>query len=406
MMKALRLLGQSATLAVGLLAWSGCAAEPPAAVSVPETETMQPLEEIVERFQARLEELHAELDFVGATAAFVLANGELGAAATGMADAERQIPMTLDHRMPAASIGKTIAAATAISMAAEGLLGLDDLASEWLGDEPWFDRLPNHETITLRHLLSHSSGLTDHVFSDEYRRASRANREGQAANPDAYFAPRELVAFVLDKPPLFPAGQGYAYTDTGYIVAGLILETASAADYYAEAQRRVLDPLGLTRTQAQLGRTFEDLAAGYMGEENVFRMPHKVADQGTMIFNPLTEWTGGGYVSSSRDLARWAKALYEGKLLDSPYLDELLESGYRGEDAENIYGLGVFIVDNELGRIIGHGGWFPGWRSSMYYHPETGIAVALQVNQYEPDVHNILRLELFRVVLDAVPPAG
>lgn len=359
------------------------------------------LEEASVKFQARLDELREEHDFVGATAAFILGDGSMGAAATGYADVERQIEMTTEHRMPAGSIGKTIAGATALSMVADGLLGLDDLASKWLGEEPWFDRLANHDTITLRHLLTHSSGLIDHVYDDDWRAAARARRSGPDADPDSYFTPRELVSYILDKPALFPAGEGFHYTDTGYIVAGLILEAASGADYYDEAQRRIVDPQHLERTEPQKGRHFDNLAAGYLGsDEHDYRLPNKIADQGVVVFNTLTEWTGGGYISNSQDLVRWGRTLYRGEALETPYLDEMMSSGYRGEDAEDIYGICVFIVDNELGRIVGHGGQYPGWRSSMYYHPETGIAVALQVNQFEPDVHNILRQELFKTLLE------
>ena len=100
--------------------------------------------EIEQLFQERLDELREELGFIGATAAFVLPDGSEGSAATGYADPERGVLMTPEHRMPAGSIGKTFAAATALSMANEGLLGLDDLASRWLGNEPWWTRLPNH----------------------------------------------------------------------------------------------------------------------------------------------------------------------------------------------------------------------------------------------------------------------
>ncbi len=352
--------------------------------------------------QHRLDELREEHGFMGATAAFVMADGQMGAAATGYADVERQIVMTPDHRMPAGSIGKTIAGATALSMVADGLLGLDDPAGQWLGEEAWFDRLANHEEITLRHLLTHSSGLIDHVYDEDWRREARARRSGPDADPDAYFPPRELVSYILDEPALFPAGEGYHYTDTGYIVAGLILEAASGKPFYDEAQRRVLDPLELDLTQPQIGRRYENLASGYLGsDDNVYQLPDKVADQGVVAFNMRTEWTGGGYISNSKDLARWGKALYEGSALATPYLEEMLSSGYRGDDAESIYGISVFLVDNELGHIIGHGGQFPGWRSSMYYHPKSGVSLALQVNQFEPDVHNVLRQELFKAVLES-----
>ena len=351
-------------------------------------------------FQQRLDELRAEFGFVGATAAYVLPDGTEGVAAAGYADPENDVLMRPEHRMPAGSIGKTIVAATALSMVNDGLLGLDDPASRWLGEEPWWTRLPNHETITLRHLLSHSSGLTDHVFDDAWRREARARRTGPDADPDSWFRPRELVQYVLDKEPPFPAGAGYAYTDTGFIVAGLILEAASGGEYYEEARRRILDRHDLPRTVEQLGRSFPDLAPGHVEEGNPFNLPARTADGGLMAFNPRTEWTGGGYVSNSRDLARWARILYEERALDGPYLDEMLDSGYRGDDAGAIYGLGVFRLASKQGEFLGHGGWFPGWRSAMYYHRESGIAVAAQFNQNDFDARHAVIEELLAVLLE------
>ena len=379
--------------------------EPMTPESEPAASTLMEL--ALDRCQTRLDELREEHGFAGATVAFVLADGEIGAAATGWADVQRQIPMTPEHRMPAGSVGKTIVGATAMSMAADGLLDLDDPVGRWLGDEPWFERLANYDTMTVRHLLTHSSGLIDHVYHEGWRSAARARRSGPEADPDAYFTPRELVSHILDEPALFRAGAGYHYTDTGFIVAGLVLEAASGAPFYEEAQRRILDPLGLTLTEAQVGRSFDHLAAGYLGSnDNAYSLPDKVADRGLVALNMLTEWTGGGYISNPRDLARWAKALYEDEALPDPYLEEMLSSGYRGEDAEATYGISVFIVDNEFGRIIGHGGQYPGWRSSMYYHPESRTALALQVNQFEPDVHNILRQELLGTVLRVLEQSG
>ena len=119
-----------------------------------------------------------------------------------------------------------------------------------------------------------------------------------------------------------------------------------------------------------------------------------------MAFSPQTEWTGGGYVSNSSDLARWAKILYEERALDGPYLEEMLNSGYRGEDAGATYGLGVYWADSPHGELIGHGGWFPGWRSTMYYHRESGVAVAVQFNQNELDFRNEVRDALLAVLLE------
>ena len=169
---------------------------------------------------------------------------------------------------------------------------------------------------------------------------------------------------------------------------------------YDEARRRVLDRHDLPRTEEQLGRSFAGLAPGHLGEDNAFALPAKAAEGDLMAFNPRTEWTGGGYVSNSRDLARWAKIVYEGEALDGPYLEEMLSSGYRREDADATYGLGVYRADSPHGELMGHGGWFPGWRSTMYYHRDSGIAVAVQFNQNEADFRNRVRDELLALLLE------
>jgi D-alanyl-D-alanine carboxypeptidase len=182
------------------------------------------------KFQAALDAYRMQHGFPGATAAYVLPDGTVGIAATGAADVEAGIPMAKQSRMLAASIGKTFVGATTIALAHEGVLDLDVPISRWLGDRPWFSSLPNHATITLRHLLTHSSGLPDHVhlqsFSAEVARRWRGN-----GNP---FTPEQLIGFVLDLPPLFEAGKGWAYTDTGYILIGLVIEQLTGRSYYAE----------------------------------------------------------------------------------------------------------------------------------------------------------------------------
>ena len=301
--------------------------------------------------------------------------------------------------MPAGSIGKTIAATTALSMVNEGLLGLDDLASRWLGDEPWWTRLPNHETMTLRHLLSHSSGLTDHVYDEAWRNEAQSRR-GPAGDPDAYFEPRDLVQYVLDKEPLFPRRRrlrvhGHRLHRRGPRHGGGI-----GGAYYDEARRRVLDRHDLPRTVEQIGRSFSDLAPGHIGEDNPFSLPAKTAEGDVMAFSRRPS---GPAAATSRTHVTWPagrRSSTKSAPLDGPYLEEMLNSGYRGEDAGATYGLGVYRGDSPHGELVGHGGWFPGWRSTMYYHRDSGIAVAVQFNQNELDFRNQVRDALLAFLLD------
>lgn len=330
-------------------------------------------------FQSVLENAQQQYGFPGATAAYVLPDGTVGVAATGVADTEVGTPMTEQSRMLAASIGKTFVGATAIALAQEGRLDLDAPISQWLSERPWFSRLPNHNDITLRQLLNHSAGLPDHVHLDSF--VSAVSRRWQ--EPGNPFPPESLIEFVLDLPPLFEAGEGWAYTDTGYIVAGLAMEAATGRCYYDEIQNRFLTPLGLTLTSPSNRRYLPGLVAGYMAANNSFGFPHKTTSaNGRMAWHPGFEWTGGGLVSNSRDLARWGAALFGGQAMSGEYLDDLLNAVSVSPDNEDIqYGSGVGIYrTTPFGPVYGHGGWIPGYSSSLRYYPDYEVAIAFQIN--------------------------
>jgi D-alanyl-D-alanine carboxypeptidase len=335
--------------------------------------------DLAEEFQSALDAFQKQYGFPGATAAYVLQDGTAGVAATGVADIEAGTPMTVQSRMLSASLGKTFVGATAVALAREGMLDLDIPVSRWLGDRQWFARLPNHDAITLRHLLTHSSGLPDHVHLDSFaKEVSRKWREKD--NP---FSPESLIWFILDLPPFFEVGKGWAYTDTGYILIGLVIEKAIGKSYYDEIKERFLTPLGLTLTAPADRRFLPGLAAGYMTADNSFGFPRKTTTaDGAMVWHPGLEWTGGGLVSNSRDLALWGTALFGGNAMSGSYLDELLNSVPISPDTPDIqYGAGVGIYrTSHFGPVYGHGGWIPGYSSSLRYYPDYGIAIAFQIN--------------------------
>lgn len=230
-----------------------------------------------------LEALHAEHGFPGATAACVLPDGSVLVAATGLADVDAGTPMRPDDRMLAASIGKTFTGAMMLALSREGRLGLDDALAEWLGEEPWYARLPNHDTITLRHLLRHRSGLPDHVYD-----AAFGAEFAQRIKTGRSFAPGELIGYVLDEEPLFRPGEGFAYTDTGYVLLGLVVEKATGESYYEGVARRFLEPIGLAHTSPSDRRDLAGLVPGYLATDNPFGLPAKTL-------------TGTGCWSSIRD---------------------------------------------------------------------------------------------------------
>lgn len=324
---------------------------------------------------AKLAELHKSAEFPGMTVGFVLPDGRSFSVSVGMADLERKTTLEPKDRMLAGSIGKTFAAAVTLQLVAEGRIKLDDPIERWFGREPWFARLPNAREITLRMLMNHTSGIPEHVLDEKFIAALRAN-------PDKAWKPEELIAYVLDKKPLFAAGKGWSYADTNYILIGMIFERATGKKLYAEVARRILRPLGLTDTIPSDRRALPGVITGYSRPNSPFGFEGRVIVDGKFIINPQMEWTGGGFASTAGDLARWARALYDGKVLGKAELDQMLAGvdATQGRGAGGSYGLAVQIRSSDWGTSYGHGGWFPGYLSEMEYFPEKKIAIAVQFN--------------------------
>ncbi|MDJ0630173.1 MAG: serine hydrolase domain-containing protein [Rhodobacter sp.] len=324
-----------------------------------------------------LEGYRKSYGFPGATAAYALPDGSVDAVAVGMADVEAGIPMTPKSRMLAASVGKTIWGATVLSLEAEGALRRSDLVSDYLGDLPWFVRVPNADTMTVGQLLTHSSGLPDHVHMDGV--ATALIELGKAEQ----FEPSDAISFVLNAQPLFEPGLAWAYSDTGYLLLGLVVEAASEQDVFDLADERFLVPLGLTATGPSDAPGIKGLAVGYTVEGNPFGLaPRTMDESGNLIWNPAIEWTGGGFASTSTDLATWGQALFTGNAMDGEYLGGLLDGVSVHTDAPGIfYGGGVAIYqDTPRGPVYGHGGWIPGYVSSLRHYADHGLTVAFQIN--------------------------
>ena len=324
--------------------------------------------------QLKLDEWHKAGSFPGATLGVVLANGESFGLAVGLADRATKRAMTPTDRMLAGSVGKTFAAATALQLIKEGKIGLDDKIEKYLGSEPWFSRLPNAKDITVRELMNHTSGLVRYEFKQQFTK-------DLTANPEKVWKPAELVAYLLDEKPPFEAGKSWDYSDTNYIVLGMIIEKVTGRKFYDEANRRVLKPLKLTNTIPQDGPRLKRVVQGYAGPNNPFGGKDAMIVDGKFVINPQFEWTGGGYASTAQDLARWAKMIYEGKAFSPDLLPQVLD----GVSApmlgrETKYGLGVIIRQTTAGTSYGHSGFFPGYMTDMMYFPDHKVAVAVQVN--------------------------
>jgi D-alanyl-D-alanine carboxypeptidase len=288
------------------------------------------------------------------------------------------------------SVGKTYVAAVALQLVHEGTLDLDAEVSRYLGDESWFPQLPNNEAVTVRQLMNHTSGIVRYEFNDRFI-------DDLLADPDRVWRPEEQVAYLFGSEPPFAAGQGWDYSDTNYIILGIVIERLTGNSYYEEMRRRILEPLQLDNTVPSDSRRIPRLVQGYAGVANPFRLPDAVLSDGEFVINPQFEWTGGGIASSAEDLARWAKALYEGRAFDESLLPIMLDGVDARLGPNTQYGLGVIIRPTPLGTSWGHSGFFPGYLTEMAYFPDHQIALAIQVNS--SDFPN-LKMRPARILLE------
>jgi D-alanyl-D-alanine carboxypeptidase len=330
-----------------------------------------------DRVQSFLDSLRQSAGFPGATVGIALPDGRVLAVATGESDTARDVRLRAEDLLLAGSVGKTFFAALALSLIGEGRLSLDTPIAHWLGGEPWFPRLPNGASITVRQLMNHTSGLVRYEFKEQFTR-------DLSAQPDRVWRPEELIGYILDTPAPFEAGKGWDYSDTNYIVLGMILERITGTRAYDEITRRFLAPLGLTRVVPSTSRQIPGLVQGYAGPGNPFGGKDPMIADGRLAINPQFEWAGGGFATSAPDLARWARALYSGQVVDSALL-RLAFDGVPARLGANVrYGLGVILWPPESGAAVGHSGFFPGYQAEMRYFPADRFAIAVQFNTSAP----------------------
>ncbi len=331
------------------------------------------------RLAAVLDEFRQRYGFPGATAAVALPDGTVLTAASGFADVEAGRAMTGTTPMLAASIGKTFVAATVLALESQGRLSQGDPLARYLGDRSWFDELPNASAITIGQLLRHQSGLPDHPHLPEFQAAAAT----RIASGGKAFTPEEVLGFVIGREALFEPGSAWAYSDTGYILLGLVIEEVTGRRYYDVVQGLFIGPLGLSGTVPSDRPDIPGLAVGYTIADNPFGLPVRTADaEGRLVWDPGVEWTGGGLASTAGDLARWGHALLGGVALDKPYLERLLDGvAVAPDDPGTRYGAGIGIYTaTPRGPVYGHGGWIPAYVSSLRHYADHGVTVAFQVN--------------------------
>jgi D-alanyl-D-alanine carboxypeptidase len=264
------------------------------------------------------------------------------------------------------SITKTFVAATIVSLEREGKLSLVDTL------DAWSLPVPNASGISVRTLLNHTSGLFDYTQDPGFG-------PGLASGKEA--TPEQLVALATQHTPLFLPGTGWAYSNTNYILLGMIIQKLTGATASAAIRARTIAP-------AHLEHVF------FAGEETIVgSLAPGYSAQGldvTQDAKPSWTWTAGAIVASASDLADWVVALHGGSLLDAAGTAELTAQPVPTGEAGMSYGLGAQIyaafMTGGAGEAVGHDGDTAGYHSVAFYFParKTGVAVIVDQDGVDP----------------------
>jgi D-alanyl-D-alanine carboxypeptidase len=286
--------------------------------------------------------------------------------AYGLADREHHIANRLETRFRIGSMNKMFTATAVLQLAQAGKLKLTDPIGKYLTD------YPNKELaakVTVHHLLTHTGGTGD-IFGPDFEKNRLALR-----TLDNY------VALYGKRPPEFEPGARFAYSNYGFILLGVLVEKVSGASYYDYVREHIFQPAGMTRTDSlPEEEKVEGRSVGYMHNGDRWQ-----PNDDTL---PVRGTSAGGGYSTVADLANFANAVMEHKLLNAEYT-ELLTTGKVAGRPGAKYAYGFF--DSSAGgvRWLGHGGGAPGMNGELKFSPGSGYIVAVLANLDPPAAQRI-----------------
>jgi D-alanyl-D-alanine carboxypeptidase len=323
---------------------------------------------------------------VGIVAAVVKGQDTLLLKAYGRSDVETDVPATVDTVFGIGSDTKQFTAAAILQLRDQGKLSLDDDITKWLPD---FETRGNK--VTLRHLLGHTSGIVDLTEMPELR-AMKLIRNPAVTRDEVY---KVISRYRFQ----FPTGTMQTYSNSNFWLLGLIIEKASGLTYEEYVEKRIFEPLGMTRSMyCNNSENVPRRAFGY-GMKPGF--PGRVPP----IVHTAT-YAAGAICSTAEDLITWLQALHGGKVLAPKSYVEMITPSTLDDGTPLRYSMGLVVGEDSRGlRYIGHGGGGFGYSSVTRWYPDGQLAVVVLTNS-EPDEIAVAADNLAAVVLPVPPPTG
>jgi D-alanyl-D-alanine carboxypeptidase len=309
--------------------------------------------QIVAKLQSKLDSMQAAQGIQGVAASVYLPNQGFWKGRSGLS--QPGVPISPDMKFGIGSNSKLFASVALLKLQERGLLSLDDSVGSWLPP------IPNVASeITIRQLLNHTSGVFDITEIEGYP-------DTVLADPNRVFQMDEVMQWV--QTPLFPPGMDWSYSNTNYLLAGLIFEQASNVEIEKFIRESLLIPNGLDNTYFPIFDALPtDVARPYLNNLSIANIPR------TSILS--IAWTAGAMYSNAEDMNRWYQKLLGGEILSAASRSQLLAFTGTAE-----YGLGIQKVDLGGRTCYAHGGSIRGYRSFVLLDEATGAVIAVLCNE-------------------------
>jgi len=304
----------------------------------------------------------------------------------GFANLEQKTPA---HRQTVYEIGsntKQFTAAAIMMLVEEDKVHLDDPLTKYFPEAPQAWR-----GITIQHLLSHTSGIQNHVAVPHWLDVFRTNLAFETTPPRD-----ELLKMFFKLPLEFQPGETWAYDNTGYYLLGIVIEKASGKPYWQFVDQRIFKPLGMASTRSTDPQpVVPNRASGYEWKNNQF--------ENRPVLLPAIAFSAGSILSTVEDMAKWDAALYTEKLLKKSSLDQIWTAAVTKDGLEPpfAYGFGWFIESYHGHRLVQHSGGTPGFSSAIYRFVDDKLTIIILTNHGDRIVDQ-LAVDLAGVCLPAL----
>jgi CubicO group peptidase (beta-lactamase class C family) len=314
---------------------------------------------IIKEFDDLISVYHNNGEFNGCI--LVAQNGEvIFEKAYGYCDYSSSKLLTTDYQFRLASVSKQFTAMTIMILKGRNKLQYDDLVVKYLKDFPY-------KNITIRHLLTHTSGLPDYGNLFEKEREAGGINKQVVSSKDVY----DLI-LKYTPPQKFIPGDEYEYSNTGYVILALLVECISGQSFQSFTAENIFIPLGMSKS-------YVNPSNGKLNDE--YRAKGFIIDLDGNGY-VARDWHyqngiygDGGVISTIHDLLLWDIALRSGKLVEKSILDEAFTQVKLNDDSSREYGFGWSVIKQDSGIIVAHGGGWLGYTTGIMRDLSTGQTV-------------------------------